>query len=152
MQVLELIWTEKPETASRLRGRIEAVLDAATVRGFRQGPSPAQWKGNLAHILPAGAKVRKVKHHAALPLDQMQDFIATLRSRSGMAARALEFAALTAVRTGEVLGARWGEVRCFRSAPFSMRSRKERYRRTALLSAGGEGQRRDQRQSTRRGA
>jgi integrase len=110
MQVLDPIWTEKPETASRVRGRIEAVLDAATVRGFRQGPNPAQWKGNLAHTLPSRAKVRKVVHYAALPFNDMPEFFAALRSRPGMAARALEFAVLTAARTGEVLGARWGEI------------------------------------------
>jgi hypothetical protein len=65
VQVLDPIWADKPETASRVCGRIEAVLDA-TVRGFRQGPNPAQWKGNLAHVLPARAKVRKIEHHAAL--------------------------------------------------------------------------------------
>ena len=109
VQVLDPIWTEKPETASRVRGRIEAVLDAATVRGFRQGPNPAQWKGNLAHILPAHSRIRKVAHYAALPFDEMPQFLAALRTRDGMAARALEFAALTAARTGEVLGASWGE-------------------------------------------
>ena len=110
VQVLDPIWTEKPETASRVRGRIEAVLDAATVRGFRQGPNPAQWKGNLAHILPARAKVRKVAHHAALPLDGMPGFLAALRGREGMSARALEFTILTVARTGEALGAKWGEI------------------------------------------
>ena len=110
VQVLDPIWAEKPETASRVRGRIEAVLDSATVRGFREGPNPAQWKGNLAHILPARSKVRKVMHHAALPFDDMPAFLAALRGRDGMAARALEFAALTAARTGEVLGARWAEI------------------------------------------
>jgi integrase len=110
VQVLDPIWTEKPETASRVRGRIEAVLDAATVRGFRHGPNPAQWKGNLTHILPARTRVRRVEHHAALPFDQMPSFVAELRTRPGMAARALEFAALTAARTGEVLGARWAEI------------------------------------------
>jgi integrase len=110
VQVLDPIWTQKPETASRVRGRIEAVLDAATVRGFREGPNPAQWKGNLAHVLPAPAKVRKVAHHAALPFDEMPAFLADLRGRSGMSARALEFTALTGARTGEALGARWGEV------------------------------------------
>src|SRR5712691_5973282 len=110
VQVLDPIWTEKPETASRVRGRIEAVLDAATVRGFGQGPNPAQWKGNLAHILPARSKVRRVEHHAALPIDDLPEFLAALRGREGMAARALEFAILTAARTGEVLGARWGEI------------------------------------------
>jgi integrase len=110
VQVLDPIWSEKPETASRVRGRIEAVLDAATVRGFRQGPNPAMWKGNLAHILPARAKVRKVEHHAALPLDEMPSFLAVLRGRDGMSARALEFTILTVARTGEALGARWGEI------------------------------------------
>jgi integrase len=110
IQVLEPLWTTKPETASRVRGRIEAVLDAATVRGFRQGPNPAQWKGNLAHILPARAKVRGVEHHAALALDDLPEFLAGLRGRPGMAARALEFAILTAARTGEVLGAPWSEI------------------------------------------
>ncbi len=110
VQVLDPIWTQKPETAGRVRGRIEAVLDAATVRGFRQGPNPAQWKGNLAHILPARGKVRKIEHHAALPFDDMPEFLAALRGREGMSARALEFAIFTAARTGEVLGARWGEI------------------------------------------
>jgi integrase len=110
VQVLDPIRAEKPETAGRVRGRIEAVLDAATVRGFRQGPNPAQWKGNLAHILPARAKIRKVEHHAALPIDNMPEFLAALRGREGMAARALEFAILPAARTGEVLGARWVEI------------------------------------------
>jgi integrase len=110
VQVLDPIWAEKPETASRVRGRIEAVLDAATVRGFRQGPNPAQWKSNLAHILPARARVRKVAHHAALPFDDVPAFLTVLRGRAGMAARALEFAIFTAARTGEVLGARWGEI------------------------------------------
>jgi integrase len=110
VQVLDPLWTEKPETASRVRGRIEAVLDAATVRGWRQGPNPAQWKGNLAHILPALARVRKVAHHAALPFDEVPAFLSLLRDREGIGARALEFAIFTAARTGEVLGARWGEL------------------------------------------
>jgi integrase len=109
-KVRDPIWSKKPETASRVRGRIEAVLDAATVRGFRHGVNPAQWKGNLARILPPRARVRKVAHHAALPFDEMPTFLAALRSRQGMAARALEFTALTAARTGEVLGARWREI------------------------------------------
>jgi len=91
-----------------VRGRVETVLDAATVRGLRHGPNPAQWKGNLAHVLPARAKVRKVAHHAALPFDDMPAFLAALGGREGMAARAFEFAILTAARTGEVLGARVG--------------------------------------------
>ena len=93
-----------------MRGRIEAVLDAATVRGYREGPNPAQWKGNLAHILPARTKVRKVAHHAALAFDEMPTFFTALQGREGMAARAFEFAILTAARTDEVLGAPWGEI------------------------------------------
>jgi integrase len=118
VQVLDPIWADKPETASRCRGRIEAVLDAATVRGWREGPNPAQWKGNLAHILPAPSKAKaamrrqngRVEHHAALPYDQLPTFMAALRQRPGMAARALKFAILTAARTGEALGARWDEI------------------------------------------
>jgi integrase len=110
VQVLEPIWSTKPETASRLRGRIEMVLDAATVRGLREGANPAQWKGNLAHILPARSKLRKVEHHAALPFDEAPAFLTVLRSRAGMGARAFEFAILTAARTGEVLRARWSEI------------------------------------------
>jgi integrase len=110
VQVLDPLWTEKPETASRVRGRIEAVLDAATGRGWRQGPNPAQWKGNLAHILPARARVRKIAHHAALPFDEVPAFLGLLCSRTGMAARALEFVIFTAARTGEALGARWQEI------------------------------------------
>jgi integrase len=110
VQVLDPIWAGKPETASRVRGRIEAVLDAGTVRGFRHGPNPAQWKGNLAHILPARARMRKVAHHAALPFDEMPSFLSDLHGRSGLAARALEFAIFTAARTDEVLGAPWNEI------------------------------------------
>jgi hypothetical protein len=80
VQGLDPIWAEKLETASRGRGRIEAVLDAATVRGFRRGPNPAQWKGNLAHLLPARARVRKVAHHAALPFNEMPAFLIALRA------------------------------------------------------------------------
>src|SRR3954452_24906677 len=98
VQVLGPIWAEKPETASRVRGRVEAILDAATVRGYRTGPNPAQWKGNLAHVLPARTKVRKVQHHAALPIEELPTFFDALRARPGMAARALEFVILTAAR------------------------------------------------------
>jgi integrase len=110
MKVLEPIWREKPETAARLRGRIEAVLDWATVRGYRQGDNPARWRGHLSHLLPARGKVQKVEHHAALPYDQIGAFMTDLRSRPAVAARALEFAILTACRTGEVLGATWSEI------------------------------------------
>jgi integrase len=106
------LWGNCPfqRSMSGLSCKIEAVLDAATVRGYRQGPNPAQWRGNLAHILPAPTKVRKVAHHAALPFDEMPAFLLALKGRSGMAARALEFTTLTAARTGEALGARWSEI------------------------------------------
>ena len=100
----------KPETASRLRGRIEAVLDWATVRGYRKGENPARWRGHLDKLLPARSKVRKVEHHPALPYVELADFITALRSQDGIAARALEFLILTATRTGEVIGARWDEI------------------------------------------
>ena len=110
VKVLDPIWSAKPETASRLRGRIEAVLDFATVRGHRVGENPARWKGHLQEALPAKSKVRKVKHHAALPYAEVGAFMADLRQREGDAAAALEFAILTAARTGEVIGARWSEI------------------------------------------
>jgi len=110
VQALEPIWTTKAETASRVRGRIEMILDASTVRGFREGPNPAQWKGNLAHIFPARSKVRRVDHYDAMPIDQIPSFVTALRERSGMVARALEFTILTAARTGETLGATWAEI------------------------------------------
>jgi integrase len=104
------LWTAKPETASRLRGRIELVLDWAKVRGHRSGENPARWRGHLDKLLPARGKVRRVEHHAALPYDELPEFIAALRAQDGIAGRALEFAILTAARTGEVIGARWGEI------------------------------------------
>ena len=107
MKAVEPIWTVKPETAGRVRGRIEAVLDWATVRGYREGENPARWKGHLENLLPARSKVARVEHHAALPYAELPGFMAELREREGVAACALEFAILTAGRTGEVLGARW---------------------------------------------
>jgi integrase len=109
-KALERIWNEKPETASRLRGRIEAILDWAKARGLRDGENPARWKGHLDHLFPARSKVAKVVHHPALPYEELPAFMATLRARDGTAARALEFSILTAGRTGEVLGARWDEI------------------------------------------
>jgi len=93
-----------------LRGRIEAVLDWATVRGYRRGENPARWRGHLDKLLPARGKIQKVVHHPALPYSEIADFIAPLRSQEGIAARALEFLILTAARTGEIIGARWDEV------------------------------------------
>jgi integrase len=109
MKVLEPIWHDKSETASRLRGRIEAVLDWATVRGYRNGENPARWRGHLDKLLPARGKVRKVEHHAALPYRDVSAFMTGLRDQEGIAARALEFLILTAARTGEVIGACWDE-------------------------------------------
>ncbi|WP_304305383.1 site-specific integrase [Pseudacidovorax intermedius] len=110
MQCLEPIWKTKNETASRLRGRIEAVLDWATVREYRTGENPARWKGHLDKLLPAPTKIQKVQHHKAVPIDDMPAFMASLRRRDGIAARALEFVVLTAARSGEVRGARWSEI------------------------------------------
>lgn len=110
VDTLEPIWTTRTETAKRLRGRIEHVLSWATVSGHRQGDNPARWKGHLDAVLPSPGKVAKVAHHSALPWEQIGDFMADLRQREGMAARALEFAILTAARSGEVRGATWDEI------------------------------------------
>jgi integrase len=110
MKAIEPIWVQKPETAGRVRGRIEAVLDWATARGYRQGENPARWRGHLENLLPKKSKVRRVEHHAALPYAEIGAFMAELRQQEGVAARALEFAILTAARTGEVIGAKWGEI------------------------------------------
>ena len=108
--LLEPIWREKTETATRLRGRIERVLDWAGVRGYREGLNPARWKGHLDHLLPAPGKTARVRHHRALTIDGMPEFMVQLRAADGMGARALEFAILTAARSGEVRGAQWSEV------------------------------------------
>ena len=110
LKVLEPIWVTKPETASRLRGRIEAVLDWAKARGHRDGENPARWRGHLDKILPPRTKVQRVKHHAALPFDALPVFMTALRSEISTSALALEFAILTASRTGEVIGAKWAEL------------------------------------------
>ncbi|MDR4517922.1 MAG: tyrosine-type recombinase/integrase [Nitrosomonas sp.] len=110
MQILEPIWKTKTETASRLRGRIESVLDWATVRGFREGDNPARWKGHLDKLLPSPSKVAKVKHFTALPYKDAPQFMQQLREQQGIGAAALEFAILTATRSGEVRGALWSEI------------------------------------------
>lgn len=110
IQVLEPIWTTKPETAKRVQGRIERVLSWATVRGYRSGENPARWRGHLDQALPRTGTIRKVKHHAALPIDAVPEFFLRLREREGMGARAVEFVVLTAARSGEVRGARWNEI------------------------------------------
>ena len=110
LAALEAIWLTKPETASRLRGRIEKILDFAKTRMWRSGENPAAWKGDLALTLPARSKVRKVEHHAALPWRGIGDFMHALHSQAGAGARALRFAVLTAARSGEVRGACWREI------------------------------------------
>jgi integrase len=109
-KALEPIWTTIPETASRLRGRIELVLDWAAARGHRKGDNPARWRGHLDKLLPAQSKMRTIKHHAALPYTEIGAFMADLRKQPGISARALEFLILTAARSGEVRGARWSEI------------------------------------------
>ena len=110
MKVLEPIWTTKTETASRVRGRIEAILDWASVRKYREGENPARLKGHLDKLLPQRSKVQKVKHHPALPYDQIGDFMEKLGGQEGVAAKGLELKILTATRTGEVIGAKWDEI------------------------------------------
>ncbi|WP_431283155.1 tyrosine-type recombinase/integrase [Humitalea sp. 24SJ18S-53] len=110
MAVLRPIWTRTPETASRLRGRIETVLDHAKVRGWRSGENPARWRGHLREMLADPSKIAPVQRQPALPWVLMPAFMAALRARKGMAAVALQFTILTAARTGEVRGATWGEI------------------------------------------
>jgi integrase len=109
LQVLEPIWTSKSETAGRIRGRIEAILDAAKVRGYRSGENPARWRGHLAQLLPARTKLSR-GHHRAAPYDEVPSILAALRSHSAVGALALEFTILTAARTGEAIGATWEEI------------------------------------------
>lgn len=110
LNALEPIWKIKTETATRLRGRIESVLDWATVRKYRSGDNPARWKGHLDKLLPAPGKIQKVEHHKALALDALSTFMRSLRTQNGIASEALEFAVLTAARSGEVRGALWQEM------------------------------------------
>jgi integrase len=110
LRVLEPIWPTKSETASRVRGRIESILDYAKVRGYRSGENPARWKGHLDHILPAKGAVARVQHHASMPYAELPDFWPRLQVQDGLGARALELCVLTATRTGELLGARWPEI------------------------------------------
>jgi len=110
LAVLEPIWTTKTETATRLRGRIESVLDWATTRQYRDGLNPARWQGHLDTLLPVPGKVAKVEHHPAVAVGDAGAFMARLRQQAGTGARALEFAILTAARSGEVRGATWAEI------------------------------------------
>jgi integrase len=118
MKVLGPLWRTKPETGSRCRGRIEAILNWASVNGYRQGENPARWRGHLEQVLGNVEKARKAKreltgrgeHHAAMPYADVAAFMIELHKRPGVSARALEFAIATAARTGEVIGARWREI------------------------------------------
>ena len=109
LKLLNPIWHEKPETARRVRGRIESVLDAATARGLRSGENPARWRGNLQAVLGRAKKLTR-GHHAAMPYDHVPSFLARLQDAGGVAGLALEFLILTAARTGEVIGAQWSEI------------------------------------------
>lgn len=109
LKILEPIWQDKPETASRIRGRVETVLDAAKARGYREGENPARWRGHIAQILPPRSRLTR-GHHKAMPYEAIPAFMAKLRERNATAALALEFVILTATRTSEVLGATWAEV------------------------------------------
>jgi integrase len=110
MKVLQPIWTTRTETASRVRQRIERVLDSAKVQELRGGENPARWVGHLDHLLPKRSAVAPAGNHAALPYRDLPTFMARLRQRDGFSARALEFTILTAARTGETIGATWGEI------------------------------------------
>jgi integrase len=110
LKSLEPIWNEKPETASRVRGRIESILDWAAARKHRDGDNPARWRGHLDHLLPSRSKVQKVKHHPALPYAELPAFITNVRNLVGVSPKALEFAILTATRTSEAINAQWSEI------------------------------------------
>ncbi|MCL2469541.1 MAG: integrase arm-type DNA-binding domain-containing protein [Alphaproteobacteria bacterium] len=110
LQVIEPLWSIKTETANRLRGRIEAILDYAATRGYRAKENPARWKGNLDNVLPAKAKVQRVQHQPALPYSEIGDFMLALAAQEGTASKALTFVILTASRTSEAIGATWNEI------------------------------------------
>jgi integrase len=110
LRVLAPIWTSRPVTAGRVRNRIELILDAAKARGLRSGENPAAWRGHLDKLLPAKAKVHAVEHHAAMPYSEVAGFMAELRQQGSVGATALAFTILSAVRSGETLGARWDEI------------------------------------------
>lgn len=110
LRAVEPIWNTKTETASRVRGRIESVLDWATARGLRTGDNPARWRGHLQNLLPARKRIHRVKHHTALAYPKIGNFMEVLRTQDGVSPAALEFLILTAARTGEVIGAGWSEI------------------------------------------
>ena len=129
LKVLEPMWTQKPETASRVRGRIESILDWAKAHGNRDGENPARWRGHLDNLLPAKSKVRRVEHHAAMPYREIGMLMAKLRAETTASARALELLVLTATRVSETLSARWEEVdveqRMWTIPPGRMKSGRE---------------------------
>ena len=129
LRVLTPLWSEKPETADRVRNRLETLLDAAKARGLRSGDNPARWKGHLDHLLPRTSKLRTVEHFAAIDYHAMSEFMAGLREQSGSAPAALDFTILTACRSGEVMGATWDEIdldqSCGSFRPRGRRRRKE---------------------------
>jgi integrase len=144
IKTLEPIWKTIPETASRVRGRIEKVLGWAAVRGFRSGDNPARWRGHLAELFPGKGKMATTKHHAALPFSDVPAFMVELRQRDALSSRALEFVVLTAARSGEVLGATWPEIdlagKTWTIPKTRMKSKKEQRvplsdRAVAILSA-----------------
>jgi integrase len=110
MAILEPLWRTRTETASRVRGRIESVLDYAKARGWREGENPARWRGHLSNLLPQRSKMKRVEHHAALGWRSVGDFMQRLRQNTSISARALELTILTAARSGEVRGAKWSEI------------------------------------------
>jgi integrase len=110
IKCLEPIWLSKNETAGRVRGRIESVLDWATAHKYREGENPARWRGHLDKLLAKPSKVQKTEHHSALPYMELNGFIEQLRQQDGIAAKCLEFTILTAARTGETIGATWDEI------------------------------------------
>ncbi len=110
VKIIEPLWREKTETASRLRGRIESILDYAKARGWREGENPARWRGHLDQLLPSRSKVQRVEHHAALPWREIGAFMRRLREHSEISALCLEFLILTAARSNEVRAARWDEI------------------------------------------
>jgi integrase len=129
LKVLEPIWAKKSETASRVRGRIESVLDWAKVRGYRTGENPARWRGHLDKLLPAKSKVRRVEHHPALPYGQIGAFMSALREREGTAAKTLQFTILTIARTDETISMRGDEIdmaaKLWTVPPERMKSKRE---------------------------
>ena len=138
LRIIEPIWASKTETASRIRSRIEQVIDAAKAKGEFKGENPARWKGHLDNLLPATSKVRKVRNHPALPYRQLPNFMRKLRERPGAAAAALEFQILTAGRPGNAVAGKMGPDR---SADISLdhsgRTHEERCRTQSAIEQGG---------------